>query len=323
MQVVYAPRALAILYSILTRLPNRMPWLLPANICPVVPITFLKARVPFDFVDIAPDDLCMNREQVTDQLKKRKIGGVLYAHTYGDPFIPHDFFLSLKNIDSEIFIVDDRCLCVPEVDADPGWVADLTLFSTGYAKVLELRYGGGYGFIQDWVEYQPVNLPYAKTDYIELEKKYKDALKYRSWFEYIDSDWLQTQPMPEDFLQTGEWYDYRKQIQNKLAAILDYRAEINVIYTSQLPKNIQLLDRFQEWRFNIRVKNQQRMLAAIFDAGLFASAHYASLAGIMATGSAPCADALAGDVINLFNDHHFDKSKALQVCSVIQEYYEG
>lgn len=64
-------------------------------------------------------------------------------------------------------------------------------------------------------------------------------------------------------------------------------------------------------------------MKAIFEAGLFASSHYASLAGIMAEGQSPHAEAVADEVINLFNDHHFDGERAEQICRVILENYEG
>ena len=73
------------------------------------------------------------------------------------------------------------------------------------------------------------------------------------------------------------------------------------------------------WRFNIRVKNKKRIYAAIFKAGLFASSHYVSLAGIMSEGRAPQTEALANEIINLFNDHHFSAQQAEQVCAVVVE----
>ena len=85
----------------------------------------------------------------------------------------------------------------------------------------------------------------------------------------------------------------------------------------RLPKEIQLPQSYQTWRFNIRVKNKSQILNAIFNAGLFASSHYASMAGIMADGSAPHAELLADEVINLFNDEHFDEEKAQKICDVI------
>jgi len=57
MRIVQAPRASAILYHVLASREQKKPWLLPANICPIVPITFLKARVPFELVDISAETL--------------------------------------------------------------------------------------------------------------------------------------------------------------------------------------------------------------------------------------------------------------------------
>jgi hypothetical protein len=71
------------------------------------------------------------------------------------------------------------------------------------------------------------------------------------------------------------------------------------------------------WRFNIRVQNKSQILNAIFQAGLFASSHYASMAGIMADDSAPHAESLGDEVINLFNDEHFEEEKAQKTCDVI------
>jgi dTDP-4-amino-4,6-dideoxygalactose transaminase len=104
---------------------------------------------------------------------------------------------------------------------------------------------------------------------------------------------------------------------------LAQRARLNEIYASRLPRELHLPGGYQIWRFNILVKNKSKVMRAIFEAGLFASSHYFSLAGIMAEGEAPQADALAGEVINLFNDHHFDDDKAAQVCDLILENYEG
>lgn len=310
MQIVQAPRASAILYSLLIQRADSRPWLLPANICPIVPITFLKARLPFEFVDISAATLHMDLEQAEGRIKTRKYGGLLYAHTYGEPSAPRDFFVSLKNLDPRLIIIDDRCLCVP--DFEPGSPADVILYSTGYAKIVELNFGG-YAFINDGLDYQPAHLLFEPSDYKELEKQYKESIERHSVFSYRDSDWLDTDtPLPT-------WYDYRQQIENEIKNSLEHRAVLNQIYASRLPKEIQLSVSYQTWRFNIRVKDKTRVLNSIFKAGLFASSHYASLAGIMAEGRAPQAGMLADEVINLFNDHHFDEGKAQQICEVILE----
>ena len=103
------------------------------------------------------------------------------------------------------------------------------------------------------------------------------------------------------------------------AGFLRQRATLNQIYTDGLPLEIQFPQQYQTWRFNLRLKNKEKFLEAIFASGLFASSHYASLAGIMAPGQCYQAETLAKGIINLFNDHHFDLQKAEQICAVIVE----
>ncbi|HET7144417.1 MAG TPA: hypothetical protein VFI68_10390, partial [Anaerolineales bacterium] len=126
-----------------------------------------------------------------------------------------------------------------------------------------------------------------------------------------DRDWLESStPVPN-------WHDYCAQIETNREASLAQRSVLNNIYKNSLPKDLQLPGTYQTWRFNIRVKHKAKVLSAIFAAGLFASSHYASMAGIMADGFTPQADALSDEVINLFNDDHFDEHKAQKTCEVI------
>jgi hypothetical protein len=98
------------------------------------------------------------------------------------------------------------------------------------------------------------------------------------------------------------------------------KRRMNAVYLARLPMEIQLQGPYQTWRFNIRVKNKKRLMDEIFADGLFASSHYASLAGIMSGGRAPVAEALAGEVVNLFNDHHFDYDRAERLTSLILKF---
>ncbi len=306
--VVQAPRASAILYHLLVSQPQKQTWLLPANICPIVPITFLKAGVPFELVDISATNLHIDLEQAEALAKSRKVGGLLYTHTYGDASTPDDFFRSLKSINPELIIVDDRCLCVPEFEVSSA--ADVVLYSTGYAKIVELGFGG-YAFIDDRVQYQTSHLPFDSAHHDELEYEYKQVLSRREYFVYRDSDWLETD------LQLPPWHDYRLQIESGIKSSMSQRALLNKIYVELLPIEMQLPQPYQSWRFNIRLKNKDKTLKAIFDEGLFASSHYASLAGIMSSGRALNAEKLESEVVNLFNDHHFDESRAEKVCKLI------
>jgi hypothetical protein len=313
MQIIHAPRASAILYNLLISQTNSLPWLLPANICPIVPITFFKARVPFEFVDISAETLHMDLEPAEALIKTRKYGGLLYAHTYGEASTPNEFFANAKTIDPEMLILDDRCLCIPNLEPDINSLAAVTLYSTGYAKITELNFGG-YAFVKENIQYQPSYLPFNSQDHDELEKVSKEAVSQRTRFIYHDTNWLETSS------DIPAWYDYRNQIESRLDHSLIQRSKLNDIYTSYLPAEIQLPQAYQTWRFNIRVKNKKRVMDAIFDAGLFASSHYAPLVGIMAEGETPQAKKLADEVINLFNDHHFSIEQAERVCEIIMEH---
>jgi len=309
MKLILAPRASAILYNLLAGRADFRPWLLPANICPVVPMTFFKARVPFEFVDISASTLHMDLGQAEEKIRKGKFGGLLYAHTYGDPSTPLEFFCAVKALQPDLLLLDDRCLCVPDL-APVETPADAVLYSTGYAKIAELGFGG-YAFAREALAYRAARLPFDPAHHEKMERDYKEAVRKRERFAYRDSDWLQIDPPPP------AWYDYSRQIEETKKASLIQRQTLNQIYESLLPQEIQLSPAYQIWRFNIRVGNQAEILNAIFAAGLFASSHYASLAGIMADGSAPRAEALAGGVVNLFNDKRFDEQKARQTCEVV------
>ena len=312
MQIVQAPRASAILYNLLKSQDHSRVWLLPANICPIVPITFFKAGVPIEFVDISAETLHMDLEQAEGRLERDAYGGILYAHTYGEPSTPFEFFQHVKSRYPDLMLVDDRCLCLPDLKPNPETIADVALYSTGYAKMVELNFGG-YAFLKDSMPYRLAHLPFSSKAHAEIERGYKQAIQNRRPYIYEDSDWLQTDA------NLPAWYDYLQQIEAGLKASLQRRAALNEIYENHLPVEIQLPREYQSWRFNIRVKHKDRALDAIFAAGLFASSHYASLAGIMAPGQCTQAEALADEIINLFNDHHFDPQKAKRACAVIME----
>ncbi|MFN8387275.1 MAG: hypothetical protein U0X92_12755 [Anaerolineales bacterium] len=201
MKTIQAPRASAILYNLLVSQKQTKPWLLPANICPIVPITFMKADVPFEFVDISPETLHMDLGQAEARIKKRDVGGLLYAHTYGDESTPDDFFARAKSLNPEMLIVDDRCLCIPKIEGKSS--ADVILFSTGYAKIVELEFGG-YVFLRKDVKYQPASLPFHLQSLEALEGNYKSAVQRRSRFDYRDSNWLLTN------LDLPTWDEYAK-----------------------------------------------------------------------------------------------------------------
>jgi hypothetical protein len=310
MKYALAPRASAILYNLLVSRTDRRPFLLPANICPIVPIIFFKAGEAFEFVDISPATLNMNLDQTAERLKTGKSGGIVYAHTYGDPSTSTDFFSEIKCLDESVLVIDDCCLCAPDLEPDTKNPADVLLYSTGYTKVVDLGFGG-YAFIRPEISYQPRHLPFQRADLETVEQAYNASIASRQPFAYHDSDWLQTDDAP------SEWESYRQEIETALVASLAHRREINAVYADRLPAEMQYPEPYQLWRFNLHVKDKKRLLEALFGAGLFASSHYSSLAGIMAQGSCAEAERLAAGVVNLFNDHHYTVEMAERTCQVI------
>lgn len=312
MRTILAPRACAILYDLLMEAVKPRRFLLPANICPIVAITFFKAGVPIEFVDISSKTLGMDLNMARARLAQHpeSYGGLLYSHTYGDASSPADVFRELKEHFPQLLVIDDRCLCLPDLDPPASSAADVILYSTGYAKIVDLGYGG-YAFLHDDVAFGHRHLAFRKADLDAIEAGYKACIEAGSPYTYEDSGWLQTEA------ELPAWDEYRVQVNQALQASLEHRRAINAVYNSRVPSELQLPSGFQLWRFSLRVSRKRQVLEAIFSAGLFASSHYASLDGIMGEGGGKNARQLAHEVINLFNDHHYTLEMAERTAQIV------
>jgi hypothetical protein len=310
MKIVQAPRASAILYNLLSGCRGKGSFLLPANICPIVPMTFFKAKVSFEFIDISVKTLHMDLDKAHELIKSRKVGGILYAHTYGDPFTPGDFFTEIKEQYPDVLIIDDRCLCVPDLVPDPTSEADATLYSTGYGKIVdEVR--SGYAYLREDLLYSLHQLPFQNRDLVELEKNYKRSIEASETYFYNDSNWLQME------MELPAFPEFIKLVDDATERSITHRRSINAVYNSLIPSDLCLGEPYQLWRFSVRLPDNKKTLGAIFDAHLFASSHYASLAGIMGEGDCPVARHLAGEVVNLFNDHHYTLEMAERTAQIV------
>jgi hypothetical protein len=312
MKTVLAPRASAILYEVLRSRGNNLPFLLPANICPIVPMTFLKSGTPFEFVDISPESLHMDTDLVERRLRSDsgQYGGILYAHTYGDPTTPSEFFRWVKDRWNGLVVIDDRCLCIPELEPAEQSGVDVTLFSTGYAKIADIGLGG-FAFLRDELTHEHHGLPFDELELRATEVDYKASINAGRRYAYRDSAWLQTE------VALPTWDEYAGRVRQALQETIAQRRVINAVYNSVIPAELQLGIGFQLWRFNLRLPNKDVALKAIFDAGLFASSHYRSLVGIMGEGMDANASDLSAHVVNLFNDHHYTIDMAERTAGII------
>ena len=310
--IVFERRASAVLFNLLRSHPVEGPFLMPANICPIVPMVFFKAQRPFELIDISLDTLCMNHDAIIDRFSAphSKPAGLIYARTYGAIFETADVFARIKSVSPDALIVDDRCLCRPAFSGALATHADVALYSTGYAKYVDIGVGG-YGVLRDGIPYTHTKSAFKVEDLNEMTALYKDALIEKAKISYQDSAWLDTAAPDED------WDSYQRQVERECDRVSGMKTIINSIYSSRLPLEIQLPRAFQSWRFNIQVQDKEAVLNCIRREGLFASGHYDSLAGVFGPGSAPAAQTLHRHVINLFNDRYFSLDQAVKLTDLL------
>ncbi len=312
---VIEARASTILYNFLMANPTRGKYLLPANICPIVPLTFLKAKVGFDLVDISLDTYRVNESKLVSILhaQKDKYAGVLYTHPYGEMDTPLRFFQSIKNIHKDIAIIDDRCLCLPNFEEPETNAIDLVLWSSGYGKMVDLG-SGGFGWISTDRNYFSLKLPFSAVDLVNQEKQYKLAIQESKKFSYHESNWLETQLF-------WDRHTFCSEVKKALHKSLPERLLINEIYERNIPKKYQFSKQYQTWRFNISIPNKSELIHRLFAKQMFASSHYASLGPAFSdTGYFENTEKVARSVVNLFNDHHYNTEMAKMTCDIINEH---
>lgn len=282
--IVFERRASAILYNVLRTRADERPYLLPANVCPIVPDTFAAAGQAFELADIAEPWLEIDPTRCADRLRARRYAGVVFVHPYGSGRDGTPVFAELRAIQPHLHIIDDRCLCRPDTEGTTlSPLADVTLFSTGRVKYADLG-GGGFAHIAG---------PYAR-------------------FHARVPEWLDLREPDEP------WEACRRRVDETAVAADRQKAALNAIYTGLLPQEVQFRPELQQWRFNIRVADPDRLIAAIFEEGLFASRHFPSLGGE----GFPVASRIHGQIVNLFNDRHFDDRRARRIVEVVLRHLD-
>jgi len=279
---LYERRAAGILYNLLRARDDRRTLLLPGNVCSIVPETLRAANQPFALVDIAEPHLHMDAEQCLARAREEDVGGVLYVRTYGNDADPGPFFTAIRGIRDDLLLIDDKCLCRPDVDgASVSPLADVTLFSTGRVKYVDLGHGG-FAHLREGVAYRRFEGP--------------------GWLELSGPDMT--------------WTRYRAHLLEEAVAADAQKEALNAVYAGALPAEVQLPAELQRWRFNIRVQEPDRLIETIFASGLFASRHYAAGPGC------PVAERLHAEVVNLFNDRYFDAGRARQITRLVNRHLE-
>lgn len=311
--IAFEQRACTVLFNLLRSIRAQGPFLLPANICPIVPLMFFKAGHPFEFVDIALNTLCMSHEELVERwsdVKRPRPAGVIYVRTYGAIQDASDVFGWIKTMSPGALIVDDRCLCEPSFDEALAPYADVALYSTSYAKFADLGFGG-FGIVRDGLPYQRSTLPFDCQDLAAVTESCRFALDAGTPYIYTDTNWLDTS-IPACSLQA-----YKERVEQETLRVRELKQRINSIYSSRLPAAIQFPDEFQSWRFNIHVREKARVLDGIRKAGFFASGHYAALSELLGAGNGKVSRTVHEHVINLFNDRYFSPELAERLTEAL------
>lgn len=286
---------------------------LPANVCPIVPVTFLKAKIAFKFIDIDPLSQCLDLDLLEQEVvKQADCKGVLFVHSYGSRQTTENIFKTLRDLNPQLFLIDDRCVGLPELGIESqNPEANLNLYSTGYAKFVEFG-RGGFAYLSEDTNYQIHSELFKEADHEHLVVQMNESIQKDKAFIYQDSAWLEQ----EHDLVEAEYFD---RINAQIPISRKHKDLLNSIYSDQLPKELQMPMDLCQWRFNLQVDNKEQVLKAIFDGGLFASSHYTSVSRVFGGNEAPVAETTHRRMLNLFNDYRFTEGDAMKVCEIINK----
>lgn len=309
--ITTANRASAVLCNFLQGRKFERPFLLPANVCPVVPLSFMKAGVDFEFIDI-DETHAMSKGLAMEKFYCGKYAGLVFVHAYGKLFDNTSFYKEIKQNYPDFCIIDDRCLCQPDLSGEQPENTDLALYSTGYAKYVELSFGG-YGITKMGGAFF-VDYDYSEADETKQQIYIKESLRDGKTYELpADYPWLDCSQLH----MTQE--QYFEVIRKKMSVVNEQKERINKIYREQLPKSIQWGEEYENWRFMVSLENRDEVLKAFFEKDLFAGTNFPSVSWMFKQQHSVYAEEEANHILNLFNDHRVNEEFAHRICKVINE----
>ncbi|MGE3509639.1 MAG: hypothetical protein AB7N65_12235 [Vicinamibacterales bacterium] len=310
--IAFESRACGVLYNLLRSREDRRPILIPANVCESVPLTFRQAERDFSVVDIEQADLGLDRQECLDRIRRdrERVGGLLYVRPYGAEENVDAFFRAAKAIDPTLIVIDDKCLCPPDLTGRRlSAFADVSLFSTGRVKQVDAG-GGGFAHLAAGVPYHRPDASAGDTCLSAASSRPVGEPRA----EQGDDEILDLSA------PTISWDDYVRKVEALEPAIEDHKRRLNAIYAAIIPSRVQLAARFQSWRFNILVREPERLIQRLFAAGLFASRHYAPLGRFDPVAAFPHAERLHQSIVNLFNDRYFDEPRAERAAALARDH---
>ena len=307
MRRVYSRRAISVLYNFIKSNNLTGKVIMPSNICESVPATYIKLGINPVFCDVNLIDWQIEKKKALKLMEDKSVVILHYNHTYG--FICDDdytFLENVRNLFPRVFIVDDKCLCYPELQLDTSF-ADLVLFSTGHTKCVDIGWGG-FGYLSSRVLYSDHYQNYNPLDLEMFDRHVKYCHRNNMPFDdsIIFSDWID---------MDNQYDKYFELIESKMAEVISHKENINEIY-KRIPGSFP--SGYNNWRYQLLLNNQKECYNALFKEGLYCSYHYKSLGeGYFSDTPTPNNAYLESHVLNLFNDHHYTKQQAELTADIL------
>lgn len=317
-------RASTVLYKFLVSNCQGYHFLVPANVCSIVPLTFLKAGIDFSFVDI---DITTHAGSYNEYIRsmrlcKSKNIGILFVNAYGAHQDTKEFYTRVKLLAPSSIIIEDNCLCIPETQRVlPLDNVDLEFYSTGYSKYVHMPIGGGYGLIRNGLQYNDFSECFNVDGYSEQQNRIKECRKLEELFVYNENNWLPSQTVTSENFTIE---DYIKEVRQKVIKAREHKQIINDIYNQILPEEIKVGIDYNNWRYMLLFSAQSmrdKIMEALFDAQLYASPHYQSAAYLYKRVRCPNAEDEAKRLLNLFNEEKYTMSMAIKTADIINKVY--
>lgn len=333
MRTVFESRASTILYRLASATAAEAgPFLIPANVCPVVPLALLAAGRRFEFVDLDAETWFLDETRLLTRLAEHRrdapAAGVLFVRTYGAELDAEPLFRRIRRVDPETLIIDDRCLSRPLPDrADlDGETADVVLFSTGYSKQVDLGFGG-FAHLKLDVPYVERSRPFRTGDLEKTTDLYKAHIRTdRPIYRTSDPNRPETALTRLRWLETAtpelDWAEYRRLVLERRHESDRHRDVVNRIYASRIPRSHTLPAPYNGWRFQVRAPEAPLLLSRILESHLFASDHFYPSARLFGDEPCPTATELQRGIVNLFNDFRISESQAENVADLVADHLE-
>ena len=317
-------RASTVLYKFLVSNCENYHFLIPANVCSVVPLTFLASGIEFSFVDIDESTHAGSFEgfkKAIGEHASKKVG-VVFVNAYGYHHETKQFYRDIRSMRDDLVIIEDNCLCIPETHrTNPVENVDLEFYSTGYSKFVQMPMEGGYGLIRDGFAYNHFDAPFNENGYSEQLNKIRACRKSKELFQYKENYWL---PLKSFISNNYSVEDYFHEVERRIEISSNHKRIINSIYDEILPDAIKMGEAYNTWRYNLILPSldlRESVMDALSAENLYASSHYQSGAYLYKHVHCIKTENEANRILNLFNEEKYTVKMAKRTAEIITEIY--